>query len=91
MASPTAQGEGFVLTTRDGVSYRFDVYVERDFPTVRVGALTNCAKPSTCSRARSRIATGNWVHYAYNGNGHPDIDHFQRWPRDHADVQRFAE
>lgn len=32
LALPGVNNEGFVMTTRDGVSYRFDVYVERDYP-----------------------------------------------------------
>lgn len=63
--------EGFVMTTRDGVSYRFDTYVERDYPTVRLGALTNARKAVYLLASEVTDRHGNWVRYAYNGNGHP--------------------
>lgn len=65
------QDEGFVMTSRDGTSYRFDVYVERDFPTVRVATLTNARKAVYLLASEVTDRYGNWVRYAYNGNGHP--------------------
>lgn len=65
------QDEGFVMTTRDGVSYRFDVYIERDFPTVRIGKNGNPRKAVYLLASEVTDRYGNWVRYAYNGNGHP--------------------
>lgn len=65
------QDEGFVMTSRDGISYRFDVYTERDFPTVRSGPLANARKAVYLLASEVTDRYGNWVRYAYNGNGHP--------------------
>lgn len=65
------QDEGFVMTSRDGISYRFDVYAERDFPTVRSGPLANARKAVYLLASEVTDRYGNWVRYAYNVNGHP--------------------
>ena len=65
------QDEGFVMTSRDGISYRFDVYVERAMPTVRRGALANARTAVYLLASEVSDRYGNWVRYAYNGNGHP--------------------
>ncbi len=69
LSSPS--DEGFVMTTRDGVSYRFDVYLERDFPTVRMGKSGNPRKAVYLLASEVTDRYGNWVRYAYNANGHP--------------------
>ncbi len=65
------QDEGFVMTTREGVSYRFDVYIERDFPTVRIGKNGNPRKAVYLLASEVTDRYGNGVRYTYNGNGHP--------------------
>ena len=65
------QDEGFVMTTRAGVSYRFDVYTERVFPSVRSGKSSNPRKAVYLLASEVTDRHGNWVRYAYNGNGHP--------------------
>lgn len=63
--------EGFVMTTRDGVSYRFDVYVERAYSTVGSGTYTNPRKAIFLLASEVTDRYGNWVRYTYNGDGHP--------------------
>lgn len=71
ITSPTAQGEGFVMTTRDGISYRFDVYVERVIPAVTAGTQSNARKAIFLLASEITDRYGNSVSYTYNGNGHP--------------------
>lgn len=71
ISSPTARGEGFVMTTRDGTSYTFDVYIERDAPTVIAGAQSNARKAIFLLASEVTDRHGNWVRYSYNDAGHP--------------------
>ncbi|MBL8297960.1 MAG: hypothetical protein JNN30_06365 [Rhodanobacteraceae bacterium] len=59
------------MTTRDGVSYRFDVYIERAIPTVTSGTESNARKAVFLLASEVTDRYGNWVRYFYNGNGHP--------------------
>jgi RHS repeat-associated protein len=63
--------EGFVMTTRAGVSYRFDKYFERTYPTVGSGNFSNARVAVYLLASRVTDRHGNWVDYTYNGDGHP--------------------
>lgn len=68
-------GEGFLMTTAQGVTYRFDV------GTIRSGGMMGSDHPEIgtgrprqqvfllASRVEDRF--GNWVKYTYNDKGHP--------------------
>lgn len=64
--------EGFVMTTRAGVSYRFDKYFERTYSTVGSGNFSNGRVVVYLLASRVTDRHGNWVDYNYNGDGHPD-------------------
>lgn len=75
-----AFGEGFVMTTAEGVSYAFDVYVERSYPTVRHNnTATGSNRRVMIFLLASQVTDrhGNWVKYSYNCAsekcaGHPE-------------------
>jgi RHS repeat-associated protein len=75
-----AFGEGFVMTTTEGVSYTFDVYVERDYAAVRHGRTALDSAPRLMIFLLASQVTdrhGNWVRYSYNCTsercaGHPE-------------------
>ncbi|HJU39623.1 MAG TPA: RHS repeat domain-containing protein, partial [Tahibacter sp.] len=64
-------GEGFAMTTPDGVSYRFDVYRERFYAPVKVGSATNRRKVVFLLASVVSDRYGNTVSYTYDGYGHP--------------------
>jgi len=68
-------GEGFVMTTPEGIKYTFDVYLERWYAGVSHGTLGSIGyNPRLmifllASQVTDRY--GNWVKYTYDGAGHP--------------------
>ncbi|MDH5824647.1 RHS repeat protein [Luteimonas sp. RD2P54] len=66
-------GEGFVMRTREGVEYTFDVGTTRLAGSMgRSGTASRRTRVQVfllASRVEDRF--GNWVTYSYNGDGHP--------------------
>ena len=64
-------GQGFVMTTTEGITYSFDIYIERAYPAVSMGALRNPRKMIMLLASKVTDRYGNWVVYSYDGYGHP--------------------
>ncbi|HVJ61235.1 MAG TPA: hypothetical protein VM555_00790, partial [Tahibacter sp.] len=65
-------GEGFVMTTTEGITYTFDVYLQRTYASVKApGDHQNARKMIFLLASEVRDRYGNTVTYQYNGFGHP--------------------
>ncbi|HJU41066.1 MAG TPA: RHS repeat-associated core domain-containing protein [Tahibacter sp.] len=64
-------GEGFVMTTPEGITYTFDVYRERHYAPVRAGASNNPRRMIFLLASKVADRYGNQVTYTYNDVGHP--------------------
>ena len=68
------EGEGFILQTKQGIKYTFNVGTQRSVGQMMVDSATGYAKTRMevyllASRIEDRF--GNSVSISYNGNGHP--------------------
>lgn len=72
IATANGHGEGFVMTTTEGISYKFDWYLERGYPAVSTGASSNPRVMVFLLASQVSDRFGNWVKYQYNGDGHPE-------------------
>jgi RHS repeat-associated protein len=67
-------GQGFVMTTTEGVTYTFDIYLQRQYPAVSHASGPGGSNGRVmifllASQVTDRY--GNWVKYGYDSAGHP--------------------
>ena len=68
-----ANGEGFVMTTPEGITYTFDVYRERGYASVEAGGNANLRKVVYLLASTVSDRYGNAVTYTYDDVGRPTL------------------